>query len=62
MFYRIVLSTLHTAAGNVLCLIQGVQFKSLDDQILLNDCECPILEMNKAVFSTSGSNIRRVVS
>ena len=61
MLYGILLGTLKTAADNVLCL-EGFQFKSLDDQVLLNDYEYPILELTKAVFSTPESNIRRAVS
>ena len=62
MLYGILLGALKIAADNVLCLVQGFQFKSLDDQVLLNDYECPILELTTAVFSTPGSNIRRAVS
>ena len=57
MLYGMLLSTFKTAAGNVLCLVQGFQSMSL-----LNEYDCPILELTKAVFSTPGSNIRRAVS
>ena len=63
MVYGILLSTFKTAAGSVLCLGQGFHsLKSFDDQLILNNYDCPLLELTKAVFSTPGSNVRRAVS
>ena len=62
MLYGILLNTFKTTAGNAICLIQGFQFVSINDEILLNNFECPMLQLSKTIFTTPGSNVKRAVS
>ena len=62
MLYGILLNTFKIAAGNAICLIQGFQFVSMNDEILLNNFECPMLQLSKTIFTTPGSNVKRAVS
>ena len=55
LFIDALWNTIQCFEDNVPCLVQGFQFKSLDDQILLNDNDSPILELTKAVSSTPGA-------
>eukprot|EP00731_Ephydatia_muelleri_P031910 Em0023g417a len=62
MLYGILLNTFKTTAGNAICLIQGFQFVSMNDEILLNNFECPMLQLSKTIFTTPGSNVKRAVT
>eukprot|EP00731_Ephydatia_muelleri_P001801 Em0001g1801a len=61
--YGILLAVLRTSSGTVLCLVQG--FDSLQapgGQTILNEYDCPLLELSKRIFTTSCHSIQSPVS
>lgn len=62
-FYGLLLATFKTVNGVAVCFIHGFHlFQSIDGQPVLNQYDCPILELSKMVFCTSSTNISRSVS
>ena len=63
MRYALLMAVYKTATGATLCLLQ--RFLSLltsTGEQLLNEFDCPLLELTKTLFTVPGGNIRKAVN
>ena len=53
----------YTSDGSVHCLVQGFHELTLPDgQPLVNEYDCPLMDLSTTIFCTAGNNIQRPVS
>ncbi|KAL5503005.1 hypothetical protein EMCRGX_G009879 [Ephydatia muelleri] len=63
MKYGILLTTFTLSDGSVHCLVQSFHELTLPDgQPLVNEYDCPLLDLSTTIFCTAGNNIQRPVS
>eukprot|EP00731_Ephydatia_muelleri_P028790 Em0020g434a len=63
MKYGILLTTFTLSDGSVHCLVQGFHELTLPDgQPLVNEYDCPLMDLSTTIFCTAGNNIQRPVS
>lgn len=63
MRYALLMAVYKTDAGATLCLLQGfLSLLTTNGEQLLNEFECPLLELTKMLFTTPGGNILKAVN
>ena len=63
MKYGILLTTFTLSDGSVHCLVQGFHELTLPDrQPLVNEYDCPLMDLSTTIFYTAGNNIQQPVS
>ena len=62
MRYALLMAVYKTATGATLCLLQGfLSLLTSTGEQLLNEFDCPLLELTKTLFTVPGGNIRKVI-
>ena len=63
MKYGILLATFKCTDGTAHCLVQGFHELTLSDgRAMVNDYDCPLLDLSTTIFCTTGNNVQRPVS
>eukprot|EP00731_Ephydatia_muelleri_P033470 Em0030g27a len=63
MKYGILLATFKCTDGTAHCLVQGFHELTLSDgREMVNDYDCPLLDLSTTIFCTTGNNVQRPVS
>ena len=63
MKYGILLATFKCTDGTAHCLVQGFHELMLSDgRAMVNDYDCPLLDLSTTIFCTTGNNVQRPVS
>ena len=63
MKYGTLLTTFKLSDGSVHCLVLGFHELTLPDgQPLVNEYDCPLMDLSTTIFCTAGNNIQRPVS
>ena len=63
MRYALLMAVYKTDAGATRCLLQGfLSLLTTNGEQLLNEFECPLLELTKTLFTTPGDNILKAVN
>ena len=63
MRYASLMAVYKTATGATLCLLQGfLSLLTTTGEQLLNEFDCPLLELTKTLFTVPGGNIRKAVN
>ena len=64
MVYGVLLGVYRSQAGVVECLVQGFQQLQSNDSVthIVNEYNCPLLDLSRTIFTTPGRNIQHTVS
>ena len=63
MKYGVLLTTYQLATGQTFCIVQGVEeFMLHNGTAIMNQFDCPVLNLTKSIITTESANIKRAVS